>query len=81
MRTPAELREALSARGFPGDRQASEEEPGAADLDDLAQVREITQAYRHPSCSATTPRPWPRSPAPTDDVTAEPRRKLAEAGR
>lgn len=79
MGTLAELRAALSAWGFPGDRQQFEQELDGADLDDLTQVREITQAYRHrvllrfdgPGSAALA-----RS---TDDVTAELRRKLADA--
>ncbi|MGW7824428.1 hypothetical protein ACWGLF_41540 [Streptomyces puniciscabiei] len=47
MRTLAELREALSTWGFPGDRQKFEKELDAIELDDLTAVREIAQAYRH----------------------------------
>lgn len=80
MRTLAELREALTAYGFPGDRQQFETELGAVDLDDLTRVREITQAYRHRvllRCDANAVAAIART---TDDVAAELRRKLHEAG-
>lgn len=79
MGTLAQLREALSTWGFPGDRQQFEDELDAADLDDLGRVREITQAYRHrvrlrydaPAMAALA--------RPTADVEAELARKMEEA--
>ncbi|MFF9899136.1 hypothetical protein [Streptomyces longispororuber] len=81
MRTLAELREALDTWGFPGDRQAFEEEFDAADLDDLTTMRELTQAYRHRVLLRYDSQAMAALARSTDDVTAELRRKLAEAGR
>lgn len=80
MGTLAELREALSTWGFPGDRQRFEEELDAADLDDLTKVREITQAYRHRVLLRYDPQGMAELARPTSDVEDELRRKLAEAG-
>lgn len=80
MRTLAELREALSTWGFPGDRQEFEKELDAIDLDDLTKVREITQAYRHRVLMRYSPEAMAALARPTGDVEAELRRKLAEAG-
>ncbi|MFD3336159.1 hypothetical protein ACFWV1_26450 [Streptomyces sp. NPDC058700] len=80
MRTLAELREALTTHGFPGDRQQFDTELGAVELDDLTRVREITQAYRHRvqlRCDANATAVIART---TDEVAAELRRKLHEAG-
>ncbi|MEU2565126.1 hypothetical protein ABZ626_38250 [Streptomyces longispororuber] len=81
MRTLAELREALATWGFPGDRQAFEEELDAADLDDLTTVRELTQAYRHRVLLRYDSQAMAALARTTDDVTAELRRKLTEARR
>ncbi|MET8945432.1 hypothetical protein ACH4ZX_39200 [Streptomyces sp. NPDC020490] len=81
MRTLAELREALSTWGFPGDRQAFEKELDAIDLDDLTRVREITQAYRHRILMRYDSGAMAALARPADDVEAELRRKLAEAAR
>ncbi|MFE4574600.1 hypothetical protein [Streptomyces chartreusis] len=80
MRTLAELREALSTWGFPGDRQEFEKELDAIDLDDLTRVREITQAYRHRILVRYDPGAMAALARPTGDVDAELRRRLAEAG-
>ncbi|MEU6512273.1 hypothetical protein [Streptomyces sp. NPDC046942] len=80
MGTLAELREALSTWGFPGDRQAFEKELDALDLDDLTAVRELTQAYRHRvllRCDAQGMAALART---TADVEAELRQKLTESG-
>ncbi|ELP69953.1 hypothetical protein PV735_46855 [Streptomyces turgidiscabies] len=79
MGTLAELREALSTWGFPGDRQKFEAELDAADLDDLTKVREITQAYRHRVLLRYDPLGMAALARPTADVEAELRRKLEEA--
>ncbi|MEU2560971.1 hypothetical protein ABZ626_16800 [Streptomyces longispororuber] len=81
MRTLAELREALATWGFPGDRQAFEEEFDAADLDDLTTMRELTQAYRHRDLLRYDSQAMAALARSTDDVTAELRRKLTEARR
>jgi hypothetical protein len=81
MRTLTELRAALGRWGFPGDLEAFEGELAGADLDDLAQVREIVQAYRHRillHCDQQGMAEFARS---TDDVTAELRRKMAGSAR
>ncbi|MFE2314169.1 hypothetical protein ACFXC8_13400 [Streptomyces sp. NPDC059441] len=80
MRTLAELREALSTWGFPGDRQEFEKELDAIDLDDLTRVRELTQAYRHRILMRYDPGAMAALARPTGDVDAELRRRLAEAG-
>ncbi|WP_432041005.1 hypothetical protein [Streptomyces chartreusis] len=80
MRTLAQLREALGNWGFPGDLQKFEEELAAADLDDLTKVREITQAYRHRVLLRYDAQGMLELARSTDDVEAELRRKLAEAG-
>ncbi|WP_330294062.1 hypothetical protein [Streptomyces sp. NBC_00576] len=80
MGTLAELREALSTWGFPGDRQRFEEELDALDLDDLTKVRELTQAYRHRVLLRYDPQAMAALARTTADVEAELRRKLAEAG-
>ncbi|MET8823927.1 MULTISPECIES: hypothetical protein [Streptomyces] len=80
MRTLAQLREALSVWGFPGDRQNFDEELNAADLDDLAKVRQITQAYRHRILMRCTPQAVAALARPTGDIEDELRRKLGEAG-
>ncbi|MDJ0344206.1 hypothetical protein QMK19_29245 [Streptomyces sp. H10-C2] len=80
MGTLAELREALSTWGFPGDRQRFEEELDAADLDDLTKVRELTQAYRHRVLLRYDPQGMAALARSTDDVEAELRQKLTEAG-
>ncbi len=79
MRTLAELREALTAHGFPGDRQRFDAELGAVDLDDLTRVREITQAYRHRVLLRRDPNAEAAIARTADDVAAELRRKLHEA--
>ncbi|MQY10259.1 hypothetical protein SRB5_03660 [Streptomyces sp. RB5] len=81
MRTLGELRAALGTWGFPGDLAQFEEELAAADLDDLVRVREITQAYRHRVLVRYDPQAMAALARSTDDVTAELRRKMAEAGR
>ncbi|WP_018569657.1 hypothetical protein [Streptomyces sp. PsTaAH-124] len=80
MGTLAELREALSTWGFPGDRQRFEEELDAADLDDLTKVRELTQAYRHRVLLRYDPQGMAALARSTDDVEDELRQKLTEAG-
>jgi hypothetical protein len=80
MGTLAELREALSSWGFPGDRQRFEEELDALDLDDLTKVRELTQAYRHRVLLRYDPQGMAALARSTDDVEAELRQKLTEAG-
>ncbi|MFE5710609.1 hypothetical protein ACFQ7J_07260 [Streptomyces sp. NPDC056501] len=80
MRTLAELREALAAYGFPGDRKEFDAELGAVDLDDLTRVREITQAYRHRVLLRRDANATAAIARTTDDVAAELRRKLHEAG-
>ncbi|MEV7445715.1 hypothetical protein AB0O22_32040 [Streptomyces sp. NPDC091204] len=80
MGTLAELREALSTWGFPGDRQKFEEELDILNLDDLTGVRKLTQAYRHRVLLRNDPQGMAALARPTDDVEAELRRKLSEAG-
>ncbi|MFE7583598.1 hypothetical protein ACFU5Y_18835 [Streptomyces gardneri] len=80
MRTLAELREALAGYGFPGDRQEFDAELGAVELDDLARVREITQAYRHRVLLRRDVDAAAAIARTADDVAAELRRKLLEAG-
>ncbi|MFF3934219.1 hypothetical protein [Streptomyces hirsutus] len=81
MRTLAELREALSTWGFPGDRQKFEAELDAIELDDLTRVRATTQAYRHRILMRYNPGAMAALARSTGDVEAELRRKLAEASR
>lgn len=80
MGTLAELREALSSWGFPGDRQRFEEELDALDLDDLTKVRELTQAYRHRVLLRYDAQGMAALARTTADVEDELRRKLTEAG-
>lgn len=80
MGTFAELREALSTWGFPGDRAQFEAELDATGLDDLTKVREITQAYRHRVLLRYDPQGMAALARSTDDVQDELRRKLTEAG-
>jgi hypothetical protein len=80
MGTLAELREALSTWGFPGDRQAFEEELDGIDLDDLTRVRELTQAYRRRILLRYDPQGMAALARTTSDVEAELQRKLNEAG-
>lgn len=80
MGTLAELRETLSTWGFPGDRQEFEKELNALDLDDLTAVRELAQAYRNRVRLRYDPQGMAALARSTDDVEAELRRKLAEAG-
>ncbi|MFJ5645820.1 hypothetical protein [Streptomyces sp. NPDC093223] len=77
MRTLAELREALSTWGFPGDRDAFERELDATELDDLTKVREVTQAYRHRILMRYSLGAMAALARPTNDVEAELRRNLA----
>ncbi|MGA4846668.1 hypothetical protein ACOBQB_10520 [Streptomyces sp. G5(2025)] len=79
MGTLADLREALSTWGFPGDRQRFEEELDALDLDDLTKVRELTQAYRHRVLLRYDGPGMAALARTTGDVEAELRRKLMEA--
>ncbi|MEU9703021.1 hypothetical protein [Streptomyces sp. NPDC047981] len=78
MRTLAELRQALTRHGFPGDRQKFDTELDAVDLDDLTRVREITQAYRHRVLLRCDPEAMAALMRPTDDVAVELGQKLAE---
>ncbi|MFI1169148.1 hypothetical protein ACH4UM_37715 [Streptomyces sp. NPDC020801] len=80
MGTLAELREALSTWGFPGDRHAFEEELDALDLDDLTAVRELTQAYRHRVLLRYDAQGMAALARTTADVDAELRQKITEAG-
>ncbi|WP_405681248.1 hypothetical protein OG239_00080 [Streptomyces sp. NBC_00868] len=79
MGTLRELRAALGAWGFPGDLPRFESELDAADLDDLSQVREITQAYRHRVLLRLDPAGTAALRRSPEDVAAELRRKLDEA--
>jgi hypothetical protein len=79
MGTFAELREALSTWGFPGDRQRFEEELDSADLDDLGKVRELAQAYRHRILLRYDPQGMAALARSTADVEAELRQKLTGA--
>ncbi|MDG4859879.1 hypothetical protein P8605_17260 [Streptomyces sp. T-3] len=80
MDTSAELREALSMWGFPGDRQELQKELASAGLDDRTAVRRITQGYRHRVLMRYNPGALAALAGPTDDVEAEFRRKMAEVG-
>lgn len=80
MRTLAELRAALKAWGFPDDAANFERELADADLDDLTQVREITQAYRHRVLLRFDPQGMAALIRSTEDVAGELRRKMNEAG-
>ncbi|WP_424217748.1 hypothetical protein ACN20G_36935 (plasmid) [Streptomyces sp. BI20] len=80
MRTLAELRAAVSRYGFDGDSNALERELGAVVLDDLGAVRAIAQAYRHRVLLHLNPAAMAEVMRPTDDVAAELRRRIAEAG-
>jgi hypothetical protein len=79
MRTLADLRTALSTWGFPGDRDAFEAELDRIELDDLAQVRALTQAYRHRVLLRYDPQAMAALARSTADVEDELRRKLGEA--
>ncbi|MFE0062588.1 hypothetical protein [Streptomyces sp. NPDC059003] len=76
MLTLAELRSALGTWGFPGDLAAFESELAEADLDDLTQVREITQAYRHRVLIRYDPKAMAALARTTADVEDELQRKL-----
>ncbi|GGO59035.1 hypothetical protein [Streptomyces lasiicapitis] len=78
MGTLSDLREALGNWGFPGDLRRFEEELDAIDLDDLAAVRELTQAYRHRVLLRYDPQGMAALARSTEDVTDELRRKLAD---
>ncbi|MBC2869846.1 hypothetical protein H1R13_34305 [Streptomyces mexicanus] len=78
MRTIAELRAALGVWGFPGDLQSFEQELADADLDDLARVREITQAYRHRVMLRCDPQAMAALMRSTEDVVSELGQKMAE---
>ncbi|MFI1890458.1 hypothetical protein [Streptomyces jumonjinensis] len=80
MHTLAELRNALSVWGIPGDIADFERELADADLDDLTKVREITQAYRHRVLLRCDPQAMAALMRSTDDVADELRRKMNEAG-
>ncbi|WP_236243592.1 hypothetical protein [Streptomyces sp. CC228A] len=80
MGTLAELRSALSTWGFPGDRERFEKELDALDLDDLTQVRELAQAYRHRVLLRHDPAGMAALARTTDDVEAELRHKLKQPG-
>ncbi|MGA5498724.1 hypothetical protein ACPCSP_30690 [Streptomyces cinereoruber] len=80
MGTLTELRTALRTHGFPGDAETFEQELATADLDDLAAVRGIVQAYRHRVTLHCTPEAMEALARSTDDVEAELRRKLAAEG-
>ncbi|MFC9398680.1 hypothetical protein ACFTWS_36885 [Streptomyces sp. NPDC057027] len=71
MRTFAELREVLTAHGFPGDQQRFDAELDAVDLDDLTRVRDITRAYRHHVLLRLDVNAATASARPTEDVAAE----------
>lgn len=81
MRTLTELRTALATWGSPSDLEAFETELAAATLDDLAQVREIVQAYRHRVLLRCDPQAMAELGRSTSDVQAELRRKMAGAAR
>ncbi|MFI0976373.1 hypothetical protein ACH4SP_05005 [Streptomyces sp. NPDC021093] len=76
MKTLADLRSALASWGFPGDLAAFEGELDAADLDNLAQFRELTQAYRHRVLLRCDPQAAAALARPADDVLAELHRKM-----
>ncbi|MET9535308.1 hypothetical protein ABZY02_32910 [Streptomyces sp. NPDC006649] len=80
MGTLSELRRALSNWGFPGDRRQFEAELDALDLDDLSQMREVTQAYRHRVLLRYDPQGVAALDRSTEDVEDELQRKLLEAG-
>ncbi|GHA23183.1 hypothetical protein GCM10010329_53240 [Streptomyces spiroverticillatus] len=80
MGTLHELRAALRTHGA-ADLERFEAELDDADLDDLAQVRELIQAYRHRVLLRLDPDGAAALARPNDDVAAELRRKLGEAGR
>lgn len=80
MRTLRELRNALGVWGFPGDLEAFERELADADLDDLAKVHGITQAYRHRVLLRCSPEGMAALMRSTEDVADELRRKMDEAG-
>ncbi|MEV5598954.1 hypothetical protein [Streptomyces sp. NPDC052496] len=77
MRTLAELRNALSVWGFPGDLQSFEKELADTDLDDLTRVREITQAYRHRVVLRCDPQAMAALMRSTEDVAYELGQKMA----
>ncbi|MEU6647806.1 hypothetical protein C0Q58_30755 [Streptomyces albidoflavus] len=79
MRTLAELRNALAIWGFPGDLQEFEAELAAANLDDLARVREITQAYRHRVLLRCDPQAMTALMQSTAEVAFELGQKMADA--
>ncbi len=81
MRTLAELREALTAYGFAGDRQELDLELGAVGLDDLTKVREIVQSYRHRVLLARDPHATAAIGRSNEDVAAELRRTPPKAVR
>ncbi|MGX1956073.1 hypothetical protein ACWIGY_38040 [Streptomyces anulatus] len=81
MRTLAELRTALRIWAFPGDSQDFERELADADLDDLTQVRGITQAYRHRVMLRCNPEAMAELMRPTHDVAFELGQKMAEKGK
>ncbi|GAA3487174.1 MULTISPECIES: hypothetical protein [Streptomyces] len=80
MGTLHELRAALRTHSTV-DLERFEAELDDADLDDLAQVRELIQAYRHRVLLRLDPDGAAALARPNDDVAAELRRKLGEAGR
>ncbi|MCX4682652.1 hypothetical protein OG413_46770 [Streptomyces sp. NBC_01433] len=80
MRTLAELRAALQSWGFPTDPAELERELADADLDDLTQVREITQAYRHRVLLRVDGAGLAALARSTEDVVAELRRKMEATG-
>ncbi|MER8236087.1 hypothetical protein [Streptomyces sp. NPDC094049] len=77
MRTLAELRAALRVWGFPGDLQAFETELAGTDLDDLTQVREVTQAYRHRVMLRCDPQAMAALMRSSEDVAFELGQKMA----
>ncbi|MCX5205226.1 hypothetical protein OG897_27685 [Streptomyces sp. NBC_00237] len=79
MGTLHELRAALRAHSS-ADLDRFETELDEADLDDLAQVRELIQAYRHRVLLRLDPDGVAALARPNEDVAAELRRKLGEAG-
>lgn len=80
MRTLAELRESLATHGLPSDRIRFEAELATVDLDDLTRVREIVQAYRHRVLLRRDEAAATALARTNEDVAAELRRKLGEAG-
>ncbi|MEV6674351.1 hypothetical protein [Streptomyces sp. NPDC051162] len=79
MRTLRELRTALRAHGRRGDLEQMEEELETAELDDLTAVRRITQHYRHRVLLRLDPVGSAEVARSAEDITAELRRKLADA--